>query len=182
MISKDHQKGVGLIEVLVALVVLAIGVLGYVMLQMRALEATAESAQRVQAINIARDLAERIRVNRDGWTFGTASKSYLTEMSDAEKQTDTNDKDCGSVTAECNGSELADYDVKEIVTFAQNLGMSMNLMQCPKQSASSTTNGRYCVYVAWGNTSATNDAGTTDCTNGASYNTKSTCVIMELYQ
>lgn len=181
MISKDHQKGVGLIEVLVALVVLAIGVLGYVMLQMRALEATAESAQRVQAINIARDLAERIRVNRDGWTFGTTPTSYLTEMSNASKQINNEDsKDCSIEF--CSGAELADYDVDEIVTFAQNLGMSMNLMQCPKQSTSSTTNGRYCVYVAWGNTSATNDAGTTDCTNGASYNIKSTCVIMELYQ
>lgn len=179
MISKDHQKGVGLIEVLVALVVLAIGVLGYVMLQMRALEATAESAQRIQAINIARDLAERIRVNRDGWTFTAMPKSYLTELSDAAKQIDR-DKNCG--TTACTSSELADYDVKEIVTFAQNLGMTMNLIQCPKQSSATPSNGRYCVYVAWGNTSATNDAGTTDCTNGASYNVKSTCVIMELYQ
>lgn len=182
MILRDPQKGVGLIEVLVALIVLAIGVLGFIMLQMRALEATSESSQRAQAMNIARDLAERIRVNRDGWTFGATPKSYLTEMSTAAKQIDANSKDCGAATADCSGSELADYDVKEVVTFAQSLGMSMNLMQCPKQSASSTTNGRYCVYVAWENTSATNDSGTTDCTNGASYNVKSTCVIMELYQ
>jgi hypothetical protein len=51
---------------LVALVVLAVGVLGYVMLQVRAIEATIEGTQRIQAINIARDLAERVRVNREG--------------------------------------------------------------------------------------------------------------------
>lgn len=178
---KEHQKGVGLIEVLVALIVLAIGVLGFIMLQMRALEATTESSQRVQAINIARDLAERIRVNRAGWV-GATPKSYLTEMSNAEKQIDKNDKDCGQATVYCSGSELADYDVKEVVSFAHSLGMSMNMMQCPKQTELDTSNGRYCVYVAWGDTSATNAAGTTDCTNGTAYNVGSTCLIMELYQ
>lgn len=38
------QKGVGLIEILVALLVLAIGVLGFVALQYRAVEATSEPA------------------------------------------------------------------------------------------------------------------------------------------
>lgn len=179
MILKEQQKGVGLIEVMVALIVLAIGILGFIMLQIRALEATSESSQRVQAINIARDLAERIRVNRDGWV-DSKTKSYLTEMSNAVNQIDDNDKDCG--TANCSGPELADYDVHEIVTFARSLGMSMNMMHCPRQADSTMSNGRYCVYIAWGDTSATNDTGMTDCTNGPSYNVKSTCLIMELYQ
>ena len=60
----NYQHGVGLVEVLVAMLVLAIGVLGFVALQYRAVEATSESSYRVQAINTARDLAERVRVNR----------------------------------------------------------------------------------------------------------------------
>ena len=67
MSTRSSQKGVGMVEVLVALIVLAVGVLGYVMLQVRAMEATIEGTQRIQAINIARDLAERVRVNREGW-------------------------------------------------------------------------------------------------------------------
>ena len=64
MIKNNKQQGVGLIEVLVALLILAIGVMGFIALQYRAIEATAESGSRIQAINLARDLAERMRVNR----------------------------------------------------------------------------------------------------------------------
>ena len=55
-----YQKGVGLLDILVALLLLAIAVLGFVALQLRAVEATAEGANRIQAMNIARDLAERL--------------------------------------------------------------------------------------------------------------------------
>ena len=50
------QKG-GVIEILVALLVFAIGVLA---LQYRAVEATSEAIHRVQAVNIARDMASSI--------------------------------------------------------------------------------------------------------------------------
>ena len=59
-----HQFGVGLMEILVALLILALGVLGFIALQYRAVEATSEGSYRVQAINLSRDFAERIRVNR----------------------------------------------------------------------------------------------------------------------
>ena len=58
-----YQKGVGLLDILVALLLLAIAVLGFVALQLRAVEATAEGANRIQAMNIARDLAEKMRIN-----------------------------------------------------------------------------------------------------------------------
>ncbi|EYS16109.1 type IV pilus modification protein PilV [Acinetobacter baumannii 25569_7] len=60
------QKGAGLMEVLVALLLLSIAVLGFVALQVRAIAASTEAGQNIQAINIARDLAERMRVNRTG--------------------------------------------------------------------------------------------------------------------
>jgi len=61
-----RQTGVGLVEVLVALVLLSIAVLGFVALQIRAITASNEATMNVQATNIARDLAERMRMNRDG--------------------------------------------------------------------------------------------------------------------
>ncbi len=72
--NKIQQTGVGLIEILVALLILAIGVLGFVALQYRAIEASSEGENRIQAINIARDVAEKIRVNR------TALATYSTEL------------------------------------------------------------------------------------------------------
>ena len=162
----SHQRGVGMMEILVALLILAIGVLGFVALQYRALEASAESTNRVQAITIARDLAERIRVNRNAFT------TYRTEMSTAanQKAYKTN-----CLTTNCSNTDLADFDVSQIVSRATTFGMTMNIMNC------TGTNNRSCIYVAWGDSSATDGTGTGDCTNGNAYNPTSTCIIMETY-
>ncbi|QIO09978.1 type IV pilus modification protein PilV [Acinetobacter lanii] len=161
------QRGVGLVEVLVALLLLAIAVLGYVALQYKALDATEEGASRVEAVSLARDLAERIRVNR------TAFNTYKTQLADPQSQA-RSETDCDS--AKCNQTAMADFDVAQVVTKAQALGMSMNIMKCPNN-----TNDLQCIYVAWGDTSATNGEGTGDCTHDNAYNNNSTCLIMEAY-
>ena len=162
----SHQRGVGMMEILVALLILAIGVLGFVALQYRALEASAESTNRVQAITIARDLAERIRVNRNAFT------TYRTELGTAanQKAYKTN-----CLTTNCSNTDLADFDVSQIVSRATTFGMTMNIMNC------TGTNNRSCIYVAWGDSSATDGTGTGDCTDGNAYNQTSTCIIMETY-
>ena len=162
----SHQRGVGMMEILVALLILAIGVLGFVALQYRALEASAESTNRVQAITIARDLAERVRVNRNAFT------TYRTELGTAanQKEYKTN-----CLTTNCSNTDLADFDVSQIVSRATTFGMTMNIMNC------TGTNNRSCIYVAWGDSSATDGTGTGDCTNGNAYNPTSTCIIMETY-
>ena len=55
------QHGVGLMEVLVALILLSIGVLGFSILQVRAMDASLDASKRIQAMNLARDLSERMR-------------------------------------------------------------------------------------------------------------------------
>ena len=161
------QKGVGLIEILVALLILAIGILGFIALQYRAVEATSEAINRVQAMNIARDMAERIRANRSGFT------SYKTETSTAGNQTSfaTN-----CITDSCSAADLADFDVAQVTQKAAALGMTVNMLSCAGNS-----DGRNCLYVAWGDTSATDGTATGDCTNGTTYHGASTCVIMETY-
>ena len=167
------QRGIGLIEILVALLVLAIGILGFVALQYRAVEATSEATYRIQAMNIARDLAERIRVNR------SALSTYQAQTSDATAQKQAG-KSC--LTNACTATEWADFDVSEVTNRAASLGMTVNMMTC-----SGNSDGRNCIYVAWGDTSATNDAASEpsassgDCTRGTSYVNGSTCVIMETY-
>ena len=163
----NHQRGVGLVEILVALLVLAIGVLGFVALQYRSLEASAESTSRVQAITLARDLAERIRVNRNSFSV------YQEELSTAARQRTSTKKCIGSIV--CTDAELADFDIAQVTTRAASFGMTMNIMSCQN------TNNRQCIYVAWGESSATNGTGAGDCTNGNAYNPISTCVIMETY-
>ncbi|PRB80263.1 type IV pilus modification protein PilV [Pseudomonas sp. MYb185] len=58
-----RQRGVSLLEVLVALLVLAIGVLGAVSLQTNALRYNASAAYHTQASFLAYDMLDRMRAN-----------------------------------------------------------------------------------------------------------------------
>lgn len=60
----SQQRGFGLIEILVALLILAIGLLGMASLQTTSLQQTTGSQTRTQAILLAEDMVERIRANR----------------------------------------------------------------------------------------------------------------------
>lgn len=64
--NQRMQRGSSLIEVLITLLVFAIGMLGMAALQLNALQGTADSAQRSQSTWILQDIAERIRANPQG--------------------------------------------------------------------------------------------------------------------
>lgn len=163
------QTGVGLVEILVALLVLALGILGFVALQYRAVEATSEAINRVQAINIARDMTERIRVNRDGLD------EYATQIRTVANQTDYT---TNCMTTACSTTAMADFDVAQVAQKTADLGMTLNMLPC-----AGNNNGRQCLYVAWGDTHATDGEsyGVGHCTVGTAYDVTSTCVVMEAY-
>lgn len=149
-------------EVLVALLLLSIAVLGFVALQVRAVAASTEAGQNIQAINVARDLAERIRVNRAGLN------SYV-DLGESETLTD-----CSS--GFCSAANMAKYDYAQVKQRATDLGMSLATLDCQ-----GSTLTRQCIYVAWGGTTATNGSGGSNCTNGAAYVPDAKCIIMEVY-
>lgn len=62
---RNMQNGSSLIEVLVALLVFSIGMLGLSALQLNALRSVSDSSQRSQSTWILQDIAERIRANPD---------------------------------------------------------------------------------------------------------------------
>ena len=59
-------RGLSLIEVLVALVILAIGLLGVAKLYVVTIQGNASATSRLYAVNLGSDLADRIRANRTG--------------------------------------------------------------------------------------------------------------------
>lgn len=161
---RSYQHGVGLVEVLVALVLLAIAILGFTALQLRAIAASHEAGQNVQAMNIARDLSERIRVNREG---------LLDYKEVASPKICTNEADA----IFCTAKEMAEYDFKQVSNKAGNLGMQLAIQNCQ----GSTDLKRKCIYVAWEGTTPTNGSDTPHCTNGAAYLPQAKCVIVEVY-
>lgn len=76
---RSAQTGVGLIEILIALLVLSIGLLGLSALQVNATKQSHSLMLRTQAINLAYDIADRLRIN------GTAAAAgdYQVDITDS---------------------------------------------------------------------------------------------------
>ncbi len=97
-----HQQGVGLVEVLVAILLLSVAVLGFSALQMRAISATDESLVRTKSLTLVRNLAEVMRAYPDAYVTdsGTAFTTALPTAADA----------IPTVQAIATSSVLADAD------------------------------------------------------------------------
>jgi type IV pilus assembly protein PilV len=100
MTTRVHNSGFTMVEVLVALVVLAIGLLGIAALYLNSLQAGRTAIYRTEAIALAADLADRIRMNR------TAQAAYGSLFADVEVP----DPDC-TTTGGCTDVELAATDL-----------------------------------------------------------------------
>lgn len=90
--SPRHQQGLSLLEVLVAIVILSLGLLGMAGLQAAGLRTSQGSFYRAQAAQYADDMAERMRAN-----LGEA-QGYSLALSDT---TATTNSVCNSTTRVC---------------------------------------------------------------------------------
>jgi|GEM_PF-4280893 len=66
--ARSRQKGVSLIEVMVAIVVLSIGLFGIVWTQLNSIRSQRGAHLRATAVQMASDMAERMRLNTDAMT------------------------------------------------------------------------------------------------------------------
>lgn len=108
--SSRSQQGFTLVEILVAVVVLAIGLLGLAGLQANSLKFNNSAYQRSVASMMAYDMLDRIRANRDGLIAGNYN---------AHGPAGSFPADPGCITTGCSTTDVADYDVSD---WAQQLG------------------------------------------------------------
>lgn len=101
-----HQRGITLIESLVAIVVAALGILGILGVQMRTLSDTSTTVRRAQAIRLIEDLSERMRIhpNALGSIATYAASTGTRPTAQASPQCDT---------ASCTHAQFAAYDLRE---------------------------------------------------------------------
>ena len=114
---KKSQSGFTLIEILVSVVVAAIGLLGVARLQMATLQNNNSSQYRSIAIQIASDLLERMRSNQDGVNL-SAYNRVATTRADALYNTPV--PACTTV-AGCDSTERASQDAADAMAQARNL-------------------------------------------------------------
>lgn len=97
-IGRRHLRGFSMVEVLVALVVLGVGMLGIASLYVVTLRSSGSAISRMQAVNLASDLGDRIRANRMGRDAyaGAAAESGDT---------------CVGDSAACSPAQMAAHDL-----------------------------------------------------------------------
>ena len=94
-----RQRGISIVEALVALVVIAVGMLGIAGLYLSSLQASRSAKLRQYAVELAGSIADRIRANRD------AAASYNTAGYGAGPAV----QNCS--TARCTPAQLAQDDL-----------------------------------------------------------------------
>lgn len=195
MVAKSTQKGVGLIEVMVALLLLTVAVLGYTALQGQAIKSTNEAYERTQSLVMMRTIAEKIRANPSGIS------TYESRINTAANSAPS--KKCGlngqTAITLCTPAEIAQAESYLFKTELSNYDFQIQMHPCPNTGGTGTDAATnimfsYCLISAWGETTPT--IGTddeTDCLTervvddndvveaaGGNYHVKATCMMMEI--
>lgn len=168
-------RGITLVEVLVALLILGVGVMGFVALQLKAVDTTETTYSRSQAMAIARDVVERINANPEDWQehYGNTGERWTS----ASLPSATACYGSGiSGSRQCNSAQMAEWDVSEVRSLTSQM---LFQGQVSVQETCADDAAVPCVVVAWGGTTAADcnmEALTLD---GANLNAN--CVVMEFW-
>ena len=94
--NSSRQPGFSLVEVLIALVIMSVGMLGISGLYVQSMQAGRTSMFRHNAVTLAGDIADRIRANpRAGGAYEGAGAPNT----------------CDNGTTDCDETEMADFDI-----------------------------------------------------------------------
>jgi type IV pilus assembly protein PilV len=134
---KQRQAGFSMIEALVAVLVLSFGLLALAGFQLRVLVDSASASSQSIAVQLAGDIADRIRSN-----LAAGANPYVADWSAAGA---TEAKSCTGAGVSCNATELAANDLwkwKRAVADALP-GGSANIQ------GKTTVGGLLFVHIAW---------------------------------
>ena len=165
-----RQQGVGMLEVLIALLVLVIGVLGFAGLQLVALKNTGEASHRAHATLIAQDAIERFPSNPSQLAFYLNDDNWPVEILSSGGEP-SNWKKC--MDSSCTDSQMATWDIEQLSWVARNtLPAGLVLAK------NCDFNGMQCVIVSW---DGQNPAA---CMSNAGVNedAASSCLVLEVAQ
>ena len=120
-LNLPRQRGVSLIESMIALLVISIGLLGIASLQITAMKLNTSALRQSQSVWIAYDIADRIRANHSQFA--------------AYNNIDTNNtytQDC--MTSACTPAQIITSDAQDWASQIQNLPAGRGLITSPAAS------------------------------------------------
>lgn len=117
--SKQH--GFSMIEVLFALLILAIGLFGMASLMMTSMKSNQSAAVRSQATWLTYDIIERMRLNRDR-ALATSGTTYVIAASVTAD--DVDDPGCKDLITGCSAADTAQLDLWEWKSQLEQAGLS----------------------------------------------------------
>ncbi len=172
---KKQQRGVGIIEVLVALVVVSLGVLGMANLQLKGIKHSNSGYNRSKALMVAESITSRMRANRAGVLAGNYNNySFTSAQNTCSVRPDPYCQTLGTTAAQsCSVAELAAYDLFSAscgnwgATESANGGVQDYLplggtLDVNCDDATCTATSTYTVAVTWPESqNASNDADAT---------------------
>lgn len=109
----QKQAGATLIEILITMVIVAVGILGIAGMQLASAKYQQGSISRITATTHAQVIAERIRANANVLNGATDASSYRAEDAYASATTLPNNPSCGLGGTACSSSESAQRDLRE---------------------------------------------------------------------
>jgi len=160
------QGGIGLVEVLVAMLVLAVGLLGLMRMQLAAKQASFEAAQRTQATGLARDMLERIRSNP------VQLNAYLVNGLGSSSSPPAAES---CVPAVCSPAQLARHDIHDWYQSMRGAAASVTVEGITANAAGfvepraciSNDAGHVTVAIAWRGISSLTTPGDTSAYQGS---------------
>lgn len=147
-LQRRGQAGFSMIEALVAVLVLSFGLMALAGFQLRVLADSAGASKKNIAVQLAGDMADRIRSNLV--TGPVAGNPYVSDWSLAGA--DAPKPSCAEADAACSASELAAYDVwswKRTVAAALPGGVA-------DIQSKATAGGLLFVHIAWNESAVAN--------------------------
>lgn len=174
--ARQRARGVTLIEVLVALVIVAVGLLGLAGLQVRGLSIQKDAHGRAIATQMALDLADRMRANRDPATrVPPAGYAYTAAYPTGVPTVGNATTDCGA--GACDLAEQAQYDL--LGSAARDGWIDRVTQSLPGGWANvqsiDATNQVWNVTVMWVETGFRGRAAASDAVTLAALNNNRTC-------
>jgi type IV pilus assembly protein PilV len=135
--KRSSERGITLVESLVALVVLSVGMLGIASLYISSLKAGRSALVRTQAVNLATDIADRIRANRDALAaYDTGVYGGAPEMQ-------------GCLGADCTPEALAEDDLARWLVTMRTVMPGNATGQVIYQEQPGLQPDQYTVIVSW---------------------------------